>query len=101
MCCLEKMLDKAPPLRDDLCMTFLTKGGKRCVSPNFKTKKALKDQLKANTNPTAYHKHIEVFAPGNAVSQNGTVTIEGPHYPEPHRWYAVGTMKDGVLISVK
>lgn len=65
------------------------------VSPNFKTKKALKDAL-------ATGKSVDVYAPGiGTIPENGTVTLEGPHYPEPHKWYATGTMKDGKLVSVK
>jgi hypothetical protein len=63
--------------------------------PNFRTKKALKDALKANAT-------VRVFQPGiGEVPVNGTVYLEGPHYPEPHSWYAQGTMKDGKLVSVK
>jgi hypothetical protein len=32
---------------------------------------------------------------------NGTFCCEGPHYPEPHRWYATCTAKDGVIVKVK
>ena len=65
------------------------------VSPNFKTKKALKDALKDG-------KVIEVYQPGlGTVPVNGTVYLEGPHYPEPHRWYAEGIMEAGRLIKVK
>ena len=72
------------------------------VSPNFKTKKALKEQMKANADSSEYHKYIEVFQPGlGTVPENGTVYLEGPHYPEPHKWYGVGLMEDGKLILVK
>lgn len=65
------------------------------VNPNFKTKKELKQAL-------ADGKNVEVFAPGlGTVPTNGTVSLEGPHYPQPHHWYASGVMKDGKLISVK
>jgi hypothetical protein len=65
------------------------------VSPNFKTKKALKDAL-------AKGQTVTVFAPGlGTVPDNGTVTLEGPHFPEPHKWYATGTMKDGKLVSIR
>ncbi len=65
------------------------------VSPNFKTKKALKEALAAG-------KSVSVYAPGiGIIPENGTTYLEGPHYPEPHKWYAVATMKDGKLISVK
>lgn len=65
------------------------------VSPNFKTKKALKDALAAG-------QRVDVYQPGlGTVPENGAVYLEGPHYPEPHRWYAQGTMKGGRLVKVK
>lgn len=67
------------------------------VNPNFKTKKALKDALKEG-------KDIEVYQAGPfgpEVKANGTVCIEGPHYPQPHTWYAEGTMENGKLVKVK
>lgn len=65
------------------------------VTPNFKTKKQLKEAL-------ASGKYVSVYQPGlGTVPTNGTIALEGPHYPEPHRWYASGTMKDGKLVSVK
>lgn len=64
------------------------------VSPNYKTKKALKDALKEG-------KEVEVYQPGlGDVPENGTVYLEGPHYPKPHRWYAQGKMENGRLIKV-
>jgi hypothetical protein len=65
------------------------------VSPNFKTKKALKEAVAAG-------KSIDVYQPGQGtVPENGNVYLEGPHYPEPHKWYAVGTMENGKLVRVK
>lgn len=65
------------------------------VDPNFNSKKALKDALKQG-------KSVTVFQPGiGTVPVNGTIGLEGPHYPKPHTWYASGTMKDGKLVSVK
>jgi len=65
------------------------------VRPNFKNKKALKNYLQSG-------KPVEVFQPGlGTVPDNGTIALEGPHYPEPHSWYATGTMKDGCLVEVK
>jgi len=62
---------------------------------NFKTKKELKAYL-------ASGKRVDVFQPGiGSAPQNGTVFLEGPHYPEPHKWYAQGTMKNGFLVAVK
>ena len=66
------------------------------VSPNFKTKKAFKQAV-------AEGKSISYYQPaGNGeVPSDGTIYIEGPHYPEPHRWYAQCRVEGGRIISVK
>lgn len=65
------------------------------VNPNFKTKKALKDAIAAGTN-------VGYFQPGlGDRPTDGTIYCEGPHYPEPHRWYAECKVKDGKIVSVK
>lgn len=64
---------------------------------NFRTKKALRQAL-------ADGEEVRVFQPGpfaSTIPANGRVYLEGPHYPEPHRWYASGELKDGVLVSVR
>jgi hypothetical protein len=38
---------------------------------------------------------------GGNEPADGTIYCEGPHYPEPHRWYAACTAKDGRIIKVK
>ena len=64
------------------------------VSPNFKTKKALKEAVKAG-------ERVEVFSPGPfGVKRDGRETIEGPHYPAPHSWYAGVEVKDGLVVKV-
>lgn len=64
------------------------------VSPNFKTKKALREALAKGAS-------VEVFQPGlGTIPANGKVYLEGPHYPAPHSWYAVGTMVNGKLTKV-
>ena len=70
------------------------------VSPNFKTKKLLKDAIK-KIEETG-RGFIDVYAPGlGTIPDNGTVYLEGPHFPEPHKWYAQGTMENGKLVRVK
>ena len=66
---------------------------------NFKTKKALKEAI-------ARGDKVGVFQPGGLdrthyADFSGTVTLEGPHYPEPHKWYASATVVDGVITRVK
>lgn len=64
------------------------------VSPNFPNKKALKAAVAAGA-------HVEVFSPGPfPAPREGRVSVEGPHYPEPHRWYAVVEVKDAVVTKV-
>lgn len=70
------------------------------TSINFKTKKELRQALLAG-------EKITVFQPGPfGEARYGTITsgkvyLEGPHSPQPHRWYAQGEVKDGYLIKVK
>jgi hypothetical protein len=50
---------------------------------DFKTKKELKEAVAAG-------KQITVYQPGpfgGNEPRDGTVTLEGPHYPKPHTWY--------------
>lgn len=65
------------------------------VSPNFQTEKALKEAV-------AKGEHVTVYSPGPfPANENGTEFVEGPHYPQPHKWYAQVTVKNGVVTAVK
>ena len=66
------------------------------VQPNFKTKKALREALAAGQRVLVYD-----HAGRESPPANGTVTLEGPHYPMPHTWYGTGTMVNGLLTEVK
>ena len=62
---------------------------------NFKTKKALKEAV-------ASGKAVSVYQPGlGEIPNNGTVFLEGPHYPEPHGWYAEAEVRDGLVVKVR
>lgn len=66
------------------------------VSPNFKTKKQLKEAV-------AKGQSVTIFQPGpfgGNEPKDGKVAVEGPHYPEPHRWYGSVTLKAGKVIHV-
>jgi hypothetical protein len=69
---------------------------------NFKNKKALKEAVAAyvaGTGPA-----VTYFQPGpfgGNETKNGTFCVEGPHYPEPHRWYATCTAENGAIVKVK
>jgi len=65
---------------------------------DFKTKKALKEAVAAGKKVT-YYQPNNMF--GTEPTRNGTIAIEGPHYPKPHSWYASCEVKDGVIVKVK
>lgn len=45
---------------------------------------------------------IGIFAPGlGSPRDNGKEYLEGPHYPQPHKWYAEVDVKDGFITKVK
>ena len=49
-------------------------------------------------------RRLTVWDPGpfNHKSQNVSVTLEGPHYPKPHKWYAEARTDDmGAVIQAK
>jgi len=65
------------------------------TNTNFKTKSELKKAVAAG-------QKIGVHSPGPwPVESNGEVFLEGPHYPQPHRWYATATLVDGIIVKVK
>ena len=61
---------------------------------DFKTKKAFKEAVAAG-------KEVRLYAPGLGTPVvNGRDTVEGPHYPAPHTWYASVVMHEGVVVKV-
>lgn len=65
------------------------------TSVNYKTKKALREAVAAGDK-------VSLWAPGlGRPAFNGTDSVEGPHYPEPHRWYAQVTVENGYVVKVK
>lgn len=63
---------------------------------NFKTKKALKEAV-------AQGKPVTCYQPGlgpDLSNFTGRVTLEGPHYPAPHSWYATATLENGLVKKV-
>ena len=63
---------------------------------NFKTKKALKEAV-------AKGETVGYYQPGpfgGNEKRDGTIALEGPHYPAAHTWYAQATVKDGRIVKV-
>lgn len=62
---------------------------------NFKTKKEMKAAFAAG-------EKIYVYQPGGFFpgKTDGQVSLEGPHYPKPHSWYARVEIKDSVVTKI-
>jgi hypothetical protein len=64
------------------------------VSPNFQSKKKFREAVAAG-------ERVRVFSPGPfPAPENGEASIEGPHYPEPHKWYARVKVVNGCVEKV-
>lgn len=65
------------------------------TSKNFKTKKEFREALQRG-------ERITLFSPGiGEPKTDGVEFVEGPHYPEPHRWYAEVRVSNGVVVNIK
>lgn len=67
------------------------------TTTDFKSKKALKEAV-------AGGKAVYYYQPGpfgGNVPTEGTIFLEGPHYPKPHTWYAQAEAKGGRIVKVK
>lgn len=65
------------------------------VDPDYKSKKLFKEAVAAGV------KHYPYNPSGMfPQKQDGEDTIEGPHYPKPHSWYARVRIQDGVVVKV-
>lgn len=69
---------------------------------NFKSKAELKRAVAAG-------EEVRVFQPNDMFGKTqeinskevATVYLEGPHYPQPHKWYAQAQTRFGVITKVK
>lgn len=64
---------------------------------NFKTKKSLREAIKRGERVTYY----QPGPFGGNEPADGVVSLEGPHYPASHSWYASATVADGIIVRIK
>lgn len=70
------------------------------TSINFKTKADLKRALAAGRTITVYQPNGDLTGV-DLSNVTGRVYLEGPHYPEPHKWYAQADCENGRIVKVK
>lgn len=68
------------------------------LRPNLKSKAAFKRAIAEGKTITVSQAN-DLF--NTQIPQNGTITFEGPHYPEPHRFYGQATLRDGKVVKIK
>ena len=64
---------------------------------DFATKKELKEAV-------ARGDVVTVYQPGPFSLPDvpdGAVSLEGPHFPKPHKWYARAEVLGGKVVSVR
>lgn len=66
------------------------------VRPNFPNKKLFKEAV-ARGEKISFYDH----AGRETVPATGTIYVEGPHFPQPHTWYAEVVLKDGNVQKVR
>jgi hypothetical protein len=64
------------------------------INGNPKTKKAAKELVKQGG--------ASCFEPGpfGEIPYNGETYVEGPHYPQPHKWYGKVTIVNGKITKL-
>jgi len=65
------------------------------TTENYRTKKELKAAVSSGARITVYQP-----GPFGPDVPDGTAVIEGPHFPEPHRWYAGVIVKGGAITKI-
>lgn len=62
---------------------------------NYKSGKAIRDAFLSG-------EQIRVYQPGpfGPHVSDGDEVIEGPHYPEPHRFYLKVRVENGVIVGI-
>ena len=65
------------------------------TTTNYKTKKALKEAVKNG-------EKVFVFQTGGMFpgKTDGQITLEGPHYPAAHSWYASAEIANSVIVKI-
>jgi hypothetical protein len=67
------------------------------VSPNYKSKAALKRGLAAGDFVTIFQ--VGPFG-GNEPENAPRQAVEGPHFPAAHSWYGIVKVENGVVTKV-
>lgn len=65
---------------------------------NYKSKADLRRALIAGEQVRVFQPNGDLFR--KVEQTEGRITLEGPHYPQPHRWYAEAIIAGGIIVSL-
>lgn len=68
---------------------------------NFKSGAELRRAVAAGTPVTVFQPNADMFGKDPDDVKDGEYVIEGPHYPQPHRFYVGVTVKNRAIVKVK
>lgn len=69
---------------------------------NYKTKSDLKRAVAGGTQVRVWQRNGDLHeTPEQHSDYCGRAFLEGPHYPQLHRWHATATIENGIITKVK
>jgi hypothetical protein len=69
------------------------------TTENFPTKKSLREAVASGQPVTTFQPNGRGGASWFEAQTEGTIYLEGPHYPAPHKWYASCEVSGGVIVA--
>lgn len=71
------------------------------TSTNYRTKKALKQAVQDGTFVSVWQPNDMFGNPKAQENYSGEATVEGPHFPQAHSWWATVVIEHGRIVKVK
>jgi len=68
---------------------------------NHPSKKAFRESVNSGVFNSIFQPNDMFGNPKGAQDYSGSASVEGPHYPKPHKWYASVEVVNGAVVSVK
>jgi len=65
------------------------------ISPNFASKAAARRAIAAGEEVRLYP-----YGPFDKPVENGSASVEGPWYPQPHRWWGTAMVANGLVVKI-
>lgn len=88
-------------LRTELVGVVLeTRGETMYTIRNYKSKKELVADYTAGVKIPVFQPNAEMFGKDPFNNPDGRACIEGPHYPQPHKFYIAVEIRDNIIYKI-